>query len=165
MRSLCVAVLLAAAAPALAGDSPRQSGKLGLGVGAGTLNSGLSAKYFVSPEFAFQGVVGVWGLGRGTGSAIGLSAEFLVEMPTLHEQEELEIAWNIGAGPFIAVQDSSFGPSDVLWLGASGVLGVELNFKVVPIDFVLEYRPSILVVPDFYISLVDFGGHVRFYFK
>jgi hypothetical protein len=37
------------------------SKKLGLGLGGGTVNSGLAGKYFLSDKIALQGVVGSYG--------------------------------------------------------------------------------------------------------
>lgn len=163
MRTLACLVLLSSA-PALAFDAvPRQPGKLGLGLGGGTRTSGLSAKYTLDKAFSVQGVVGVdparWGDRGGT---LAVSVDALVEMPALYTADEVEIAWALGAGPYIAVGDN-------FWLGASGVLGLEFNFQPIPLEFTLEYRPTLELVgprPDGQGGLYLFGvgGHLRWWF-
>lgn len=158
-------LLLLSSTPALAFDAvPRQPGKLGLGLGGGTRTSGLSAKYTVDKAFSVQGVVGVdpgrWGDQGGT---LAVSADALVEMPAIYTVEELEIAWAIGAGPYLAVGNN-------FWLGASGVLGLEFNIQPIPLEFTLEWRPTIELVgprPDGRTSGIypfGFGGHIRWWF-
>jgi hypothetical protein len=157
---LCVLSTPALSTPALAFDTvPRQPGKFGLGLGGGTRTSGLSGKYTFTKEFSLQGLVGTdsrraYG-GDGT-LAMALSA--LVEMPALHEDDDIEVAWCVGAGPFMAVGDQ-------FWLGAHAVIGLELNLRVIPLEFTIEYRPSFEIVgPDNGLELVDFGGHLRWWF-
>ncbi|OIP35048.1 MAG: hypothetical protein AUK47_17330 [Deltaproteobacteria bacterium CG2_30_63_29] len=138
-------------------DEVRSAGNFGLGLGGGTGTSGLSMKYFVNNSNAFQGVVGVWGLGRNHGSVIGLSADYLWEGPALASGSVLELGWNIGLGAFA-------GTGDAFWLGAAGVLGLEFNFRPIPIDIVLEYRPGLLILERVDADLINFGGHLRYYF-
>lgn len=107
---------------------------------------------------AVQGVVGGWG-GWG-GGGLGLSADYLFEMPTLAETEPLDIAWNIGPGLGVGL----FPAADIVGVAASGVLGLELGFNPVPIDIVLEYRPTVLVVPAVAFDFVNISGHVRWFF-
>jgi hypothetical protein len=159
-----LATLLLLATPALAFDAvPRQPGKVGLGIGGGTRTSGLSIKHTLDKSFSVQGVVGVdparWGDRGGT---LAISADALFEMPALYTSSDIEIAWAIGAGPYLAVGDN-------FWLGASGVLGLEFNLQPIPLEFTIEYRPTIELVgprPDSQsrIYLFGVGGHLRWWF-
>ncbi len=135
----------------------RSSGNFGIGLGGGTGASGVSMKYFMADAHAVQGVVGVWGLGRDYGTVIGLSLDYLWEGPSLARGSVIDLGWAIGLGGF-----GGFG--DAFWLGASGVLGLEFNFVPVPIDIVLEYRPGLLILNDLKADLINFGGHIRYYF-
>lgn len=173
MLSLLSAVLLLAfGAPrdALAGSPIRTGGNLGLGVGGGTWVDGLSIKYFMSGKTALQGVIGAWGYGHnyydGYGyygyygynrGVVGLSGDFLWEQPAIADSEGLELAWNAGLGPSIQGGDGLFG------LGVHGTLGLEFNFKPIPIDLVLEYKPGLIVLPGFGADLYDFAVHLRIY--
>ncbi len=154
-----VALSLAAVEAAHAGDPIRSGGNFGLGLGGGLAVSGLSGKYWLAEAHALQGVVGAWGLGRAGGSSLGVGLDYLIEMPTITDTEPVEIGWNLGVGGTLGV-----GGNGLAWAGASGVAGLEFNFHPVPIDLVLEYRPGVVVVPAFGAYLVNFSGHIRYYF-
>lgn len=148
--------LIAAPLTASAGTPVQSPGNFGLGLGAGTHVSGISGKYWLASDFSAQAVVGAWGLGRGTGGALGVSADGLFELPRLLQDDALDIGWNIGPGVNLAV-------GNAVGLGVNGVLGLEFNIHAVPIDIVLEYRPGISVIPDVNADLIGFGGHIRVY--
>lgn len=168
LACLLFASLALSAAPAEA-KPVRTPGRFGLGIGSGTMANGLSAKYFAAKEHALQFNLGVFGGGgidnrwRRFGG-LGLSADYLFEMPTLVKAgQAFELAWNVGAGIGIGLDDDDRG-DDFFALAASFVLGLEFNFIPVPIDIVLEYRPGLLLTPDVDFDAVDFTGHIRFYF-
>ena len=84
----------------------RQPGNVGIGLGAGTFATGFSIKYFPESAFAIQGNVG-WFRDRffcdrrrcvGGGDSFAISADFLIERPTLTGNKDVELAWNFGAG-------------------------------------------------------------------
>lgn len=164
MRAL-FGLLLLTATPALAFETvPRKPGGLGLGLGGGTRTSGISAKYTMDSAFSLQGVVGTdFGRYRDRGGTLALSVDAMFEMPPLHTDKNVEIAWGVGVGPYMAVGDN-------FWLGASGVLGIQLHIQPVPLEFTLEWRPSFELVgphPDgrthgFY--PLGIGGHIRWWF-
>ncbi len=145
----------------------KKAGNLGLGVGGGTLATGLSVKYFVSDFTSFQANAGFgrgcFGCGRYGGAyfgdSISVSADGLLEGGRLAGDKNFSVSWELGAGAGL-----SFGDGGNLVVAASGVIGVQLNVNLIPIDFVLEFRPGAVVVPDVYLNLIDFTGHVRYYF-
>lgn len=156
---LAAALALLIPGDALAGAPIRAAHNFGLGLGGGTLTSGISAKYWLADSHAIQGVVGTWGATRaGFNAGFGVSVDYLLEMPTITDTEPMELGWNLGAGGWLAT--GAFGE----YLGAAGVLGLELNFHPVPIDVVIEYRPGLSIVPTVGADLVNFTGHVRYYF-
>lgn len=151
----------------------RQAGNVGIGLGAGTFATGFAIKYFPQPDFAIQGNLGWWRdrfvcndrRCYGGGDSVAISADFLIERPTITGNKDVELAWNFGAGAGLGIEDDDrFNNDDDIALGVSGVLGLELLINLIPIDLVIEYRPNLLVIPDVDIDLIDFGGHVRFYF-
>ena len=83
----------------------------------------------------------------------------------------LELAWN--AGPGVGVAQWSYGNYRATTLGVSGVVGLEINLKVIPIDIVVEYRPLILLGESYSwmgtssnnLILVNTSSHIRYYFK
>ncbi len=155
MRTLPLFLLMLAPLTASAGTPIQSGGNFGLGLGGGTHVSGLSGKYFFGNDLAGQAVVGWWGAGR-DGGGLGVSGDLLFEMKPLVSTDPVDIAWNIGPGVNVGVGDAT-------WLGVNGVLGLEFNFKPVPIDLVLEYRPGLQVIQDLNPDLIGFGAHIRVY--
>lgn len=138
---------------------PREPGHLGIGLGVSTRTSGVSLKYTADPAFSIQGVVGIdSGAYNERGGTLALAASALFEMPAIYENDDFELGWALGAGPYIAVGDN-------FWLGAHGVAALEFNIRAIPLEITLEYRPSIeLIGPDQVgIAPIDFGGHIRWW--
>ncbi|MEZ4459594.1 MAG: hypothetical protein R3E66_07650 [bacterium] len=151
------------------GMTIRSAGNVGVGLGAGTLASGLSLKYFADSNFAIQGNVGWWrsrwwGCDNrrcyGGGDALAVSADAIFEQPVFAGNGSVDLAWNFGLGGGLGLSDYN----NNIGAAAAGILGLEVLINVIPIDIVLEFRPNILVVPDVAFDLVDFTGHIRFYF-
>lgn len=150
----------------------RQAGNVGIGVGSGTLASLLSLKYFPSTSTAFQFNLGVHNTRRSYyGDAIALGFDYLLEQPSFGGSGGFEVAWNIGPGVSLGLSDGRY---ENFWIvGVSGVIGLEFLINVIPIDVVLEYRPSLFIYNDnfndrgrdgFAIDLVEFGAHIRYFF-
>ncbi len=171
---LLVSLFCMFALPAVAktglGYPPRaikKAGNLGIGVGAGTLATGLSLKYFLSDATSVQGNLGFsrgcYGCGRYGGryysESIAVSVDCLLERGPLMGDSQFSLDWEIGAGGGVGFSDGGN-----LALAVSGVVGLQLNIHALPIDLVIEFRPGVVVVPDVYLNLVDFTGHVRYYF-
>lgn len=156
--SLLAAVLLVTALTSISSSAhaaDKVRGNIGLGVGRGTGVWGLSGKLYMGDATSIQGVVGV------DSNYIGFSGDFLLEMPALADLGGLEIAWALGAGAGVGISDNSIG------IAVAGVAGLEFNFSVIPslpFDLVLEWRPTLSVVPDVGLGLTSFSGHIRVYF-
>lgn len=151
--AMIIASLMSLSSTAHAADKVR--GNIGIGVGRGTGVWGLSGKLYMGDATSIQGVVGV------DSNYIGLSGDFLLEMPALVDLGALEIAWALGAGAGVGISDNSLG------VAVAGVAGLEFNFNVIPslpFDLVLEWRPTLSVIPDVGLGLVNFTGHIRIYF-
>ena len=141
---------------------PRQGFGIGLGMGTGV--SGVSAKLPTGPG-AFQGVAGVWGSGGGEGrythiDGIALSIDYLFEMPTLASSPYFNLDWSFGLGGGVGVSTNGGTPG----VAAAGIAGLEFNFTRAPFDIVLEYRPSVGILPGPGIELIGFTAHVRIWF-
>jgi hypothetical protein len=164
MRSLTpVAVALALATlPGLAhaGADHRRAGKFGIGLGGGTNTGGVSAKYWMGDSTALQLVAGGYGKWGSGSSGLGLNADYLLEMPALTEAGPVEIAWNVGAGAGVGL----FPAADVVAIQGAGVAGLEFALIPVPLDITLEYRPTIGITPNVGLDLVNFTGHIRWFF-
>ncbi len=160
--ALCAGLSLALPQTAHA-DNIRTPGGIGLGLGSGTVSNGLSGKLFLSDGNALQLVVGTWGGGGykdryGNFHGLGLSADYLLEMPAIASGSVVELAWNIGGGVGVGLDDDAFG------LAGAFIAGLEFNFVPLPISLVLEYRPTLGVAPGLGFDLIDFTGHLRVHF-
>lgn len=158
MRTLTVlgALLFAGlSTPAMAADP--SGGTLGVGLASGASSygfggAGLSLKKYAGST-AYQGVV------RLNNNYIGVGADFLLEQPSFADLGgAAQLGWNYGLGANVGLGNNYLG------LGASGVVGLEVLFQPLPIDLVLEYRPGAYILPGFALDLVNFSGHLRYYF-
>jgi hypothetical protein len=164
------AVLTLSASTANASDSLRRSGNFGLGVGVGSFSGGgLSGKYWLSDTSAVQATISGSGTSIGyTYSSSAISADYLIEMPVIASKDELELGWNFGPG--VGVAQWTLGDASATTFGLSGVLGLEINLKVLPIDIVIEYRPLMLMGESYAwmgtsTNRVNTSSHIRYYFK
>ncbi len=113
-------------------------------------------KHFLTKGTAVQGVVGAYGGWEGGG--LGLNADYLIERPPIASGEVIDLAWNFGAGAGVGIHDNSAA------VAVSGVLGLEFAFVPAPIDLVIEYRPTLGVVPGIGVDLINATGHLRWFF-
>ena len=138
-------------------------GTLGVGLGAGTIASGLSGKYYSANSIAFQANLGSFGGSRGdrfkNPGGVAASLDVLLERPAFVVTPVVTLEWNLGLGAGLGIRD------DALGVAAAGVLGLEFNFVPVPIDLVLEYRPTLAILQDVDFEPIDLTGHLRFYFQ
>lgn len=153
-------------------DSPiRRPGRFGLGLGLTTLSTGVSAKYVVDRVGALQfglGSLGCCGARHrwGEWGGVGVGFDYLFEMPTIAVAgRAFDLAWNFGPGVGFGFDTHHryYGDDDFAF-AASFVLGLEFDFIPIPLDFVLEWRPNFLFVPEVDVDPLDFTAHVRGYF-
>ena len=88
------------------------------------------------------------------------TADYLYEMPVLLDTQLGDLAWNVGPGLGLGV----YAPTNSVALTATGVVGLELAFGPIPLDLVVEYRPTLVFVPEVYFDPIDFTGHLRVFF-
>ncbi|MEZ4319323.1 MAG: hypothetical protein R3F61_17550 [Myxococcota bacterium] len=170
MRTLMVSLAaLALGAPAMAAPPIRNGGNLGLGLGATTSIVGLDTKYWMNPNLSFQALLGVYDIGRGFDDlALGVDADVLVEVPLVDADDAFDLGLALGAGGVFA----SGANADLdLVAGANLVVGIEGNIDAVPLDVVIDYRPTIWLLDDldgldddFRLDFVELGVHVRYWF-
>ena len=157
-----VAGLVALGMPgvAVAGGPPGGGGPAGLGLGGGLGMSGISGKLYLGDGTALQGVVGNYGYWDGdvhVNGGLGVGVDLLLEQPTFAGGELLDVGWCYGVGGAVGVGGG-------VTIGASGVVGLELLFNPLPIDFVIEWRPGVTIGNGLDLSLFGSSGHVRYYF-
>ena len=156
--------------PSTHAEPIRSPGRFGLGLGSGTLTNGLSAKYFMSREDALQFNLGEFG-GHGFRhrwhrfDGVGVGIDYLREMPDIvRAGRAFDLAWNFGGGLGLGFDDHDDTDHDDVAFALAFVLGLEFNFIPIPLDIVLEWRPSLLFIPDVDFDAVDFTAHIRVYF-
>jgi len=152
------------------GKQIRSAGNIGVGIGTGTFASGLSLKYFPDSAFAVQGNIGLWrsrwwGKNNrdyyyGGGDSLAVSIDALFEQGVFAGKGDIDLARNFGLGGGLGLSYYNYS----IGAAAAGILGLEILINVIPIDIVLEFRPTILIVPTVHFDLVDFTGHIRYYF-
>lgn len=151
------------AGEAHAGGTDAVRGKsFGIGFGGGNAISGLSLKV-PGGSSAVQATLGIHPYG------IGLGLDGLLEMPELAQAPGIVgVAWNLGVGGGLYLWDNGpFDNDDGVGVSVSGIAGLEFNFDILPtlpFDIVLEYRPTLFVVPGIDLDLIRFTSHIRVYF-
>jgi len=160
--AVLVGVFLFSSADAHAFGEARRG--FGVGLGSGTIANGLSVKMMAGPG-AFQWVAGFWG-GGGAGDrfrhidGVAGSLDYLFEMPSLARSPYFTVDWAFGFGGGVGVPTFN----GQVGAAASGIAGIEFNFTTVPLDLTIEYRPTIAIIPDPHLHLVDFTAHLRLWF-
>lgn len=142
------------------GTDAVRSKSFGIGLGGGTGVSGLSLK--IPGDVAIQATLGIDPYGLGIGIDGLLEQAEIASAPGV-----VGIAWNIGLGGTVLLWDGPGKNDGNIGLGVSGIAGLEFNFDVLPalpFDIVLEYRPSLFVIPNVDLDLIRFTGHIRVYF-
>lgn len=65
--------------------------------------------------------------------------------------------WYVGAGPYIRIDDP-------FWFGVAAEIGLEYNFKAVPIALGIDWRPSVSIIEETDFHAGGFGINVRYVF-
>ncbi|MCO4764447.1 MAG: hypothetical protein KC502_23245 [Myxococcales bacterium] len=141
---------------AFARGTIRQGKSWGIGLtGAFGGSSGISFKTFMGRRLALQ----VSGGGAfGNGKAVpSIGADLLLEMPRLAGGRIIKLAWNVGGGARTAL-----GKNSGVWV--HGVVGLELLFKPVPIDLVIEWTPTFFGTGGADVDVRGAGTHIRWWF-
>lgn len=141
-------MVLLATAPAFAADVIGNGKNFGVGGGGGRMTSGLTAKYYLSPTTAVQGVVGLGGWGT------SVSADFIKEFPTLAEGSAGRLFWGAGVGAGAVMYN--VGSNSATILGVSGVIQLGWHFASFPLELVSDWRPTFFIGD--YIGGLWWGG-------
>lgn len=132
-------------------------GSFGLGLGGGTMVSGLSAKYYMGNSSAIQAVIG------GSGWGFGASVDYAQDIVTL-----ARTSWgkfNLYAGAGGAFHAYNVGADQSAVFGAAGIVGLNLHFTEIPLELATEWRPA-YTFGDYVggLYLGGAGGGIRWYF-
>jgi hypothetical protein len=168
----CIALALAWVDDARATEVGR-SKDFGLGIAIGDPTS-IVAKYFVSPENAFDFGLGFWRVSRGCRGPddddicdeggfgrLTFNMDYLWQQPII-SGSGAKLDWHIGAGGRVWLWDDAAGGDFAL--AARMPLGLDVTFpKPDFLEVFLELAPAVYVVPGLYLDFDVFLG-VRFYF-
>lgn len=130
-----------------------QQGRLGLGFGGSSIASGITGKYYLTNRSALQLAGGSW-----VGQGFAFSGDVIIEMPQLVKVDVLSMNWHAGAGA--ALFSSS---ETTLGIGVMGVLGLGFQLEPIPVELVMDIRPSFNVglgYPFYFYG----GGALRYFF-
>lgn len=142
---------------------------LGVGLGSGSYTSGVTGKFYVDEQSAFQLFVGSLGAfgryGCGFNCGIAISGDYIGEFSDLLEEvSEGELFLGAGGGGFVYNWNG-------VALGVNGVFEVGWHFRQVPVELILDIRPmlgfdtgSFRAFDDELFFDIDGGGAVRYYF-
>lgn len=165
---MAVTLLTLSSLPNLA-EAKNVRGSTGIGIGSSRFNYGLSLKHYMNSSSAVQLLVG-----GGWGHDLGLDADYLLEMPAIVDAGPVEVAWNVGGGIGVDLWNSYYRPywenrrysHRGLSVRAAFVAGLEFNIHAIdalPIDIVLEWRPTIGITPRMGFAVDNFAGNIRLY--
>lgn len=108
-------------------------GRFGLGLAGSYPASGITGKIYLSENQAVQATAGFWLFG-----GIQVSADYLFEFPTFVSDDYITLHWYLGVG----------GNAAFLWGGIGGgfqgVAGLDLQVREIPLEFVVEFRPTVM---------------------
>lgn len=151
-------------------------GRIGLGLGRGTLASGLTGKFYLSDRSALQAHAGYtngWGWSNCSGGrgrydydcrsfyGFGLNVDYLGTFAHLVSGSAGRLSASAGGGGAL----SSGGPYGSGLFAANGVVELGWHFSEVPIELAADWRPFIgFGSGGMFLSLFDFGFSARFYF-
>lgn len=134
--------------------------KVGLGLEGGR-GAGLSVKLDQGGHALQFGLSGArygrhWRYGFYSSGLIA-HADYLVEGGLLTRGQGLELPWYAGGGIDLGL---GYGTA----VGAHAALGMAFEFKPFPLDFALEWAPTLWIDDGLYIDPVFFRGMIRVWF-
>ena len=133
---------------------------IGLGVGSGTTSTALTGKKYLEQDKAVQLFLGTQGV-LASVQSVSFGGDFLLEY-TLRESNVGRLFYGFGAGVGIfsyngfAFQSSS--------IGFSGVGEIGIHLSGIPLEIILDIRPTLFIGDLAGLSLFGGGGAVRWYF-
>lgn len=167
--SACAALALTVSTPSVAHAQVGGARRFGLGLALGYPDVGLSAQYFMNQRTSLQFVLSFWyrngRFGRDyvdSGSGVFLRADYLFHPVTLIRGSTADLGFYVGPGLY-----AGFGNSDNLAAGLELPLGLEVQFKTIPLDLAFEAVPRLAIINPSGIDLgFGVGGtfHIRYYF-
>lgn len=163
------ALALSLALPSVAHAQVGGARRFGLGLALGYPDVGLSAQYFMTQRTSLQFVASFWyrngRFGRDyvdSGNGFFLRGDYLFHPVTLIRGSTADLGFYVGPGLY-----AGFGSGESLAFGGELPLGLEVQFKTIPLDLAFEAVPRLAIVDSNGVNLgFGVGGsfHIRYYF-
>lgn len=162
MNRLLLAAALLFCSPLASATEIGTSKTTGIGISAGTLAGGLSAKFYRENDMALQVTVGSY-TNNWAGNLL-VAADLTTNITTLFQDAAGQLLVNVGAGGAVVMYNIAgiSGGS----LGANAILGLVWQFSDLPLEMTLDWRPTILI-GEFYYSGINLYGNglgIRYFF-
>ncbi|RYY31425.1 MAG: hypothetical protein EOO04_01245 [Chitinophagaceae bacterium] len=122
-----------------------------------TLNNSITGKYFVTDRSAIEGIISF-------GSKFGVGALLEIYKPFNTEG----LSWFYGAGAYAGFASNSdqYGKGGGrVFVGPTGILGLDYKFPNVPVNLSLDWKPELDIVPAINFVPDAFALSVRFAFR
>ena len=169
MKKMIIAVLMLAMTTLYAGDyqglSEDNSGRFGVGLGGSSHVGGISAKLYLSDKMAVQG-----SLGSTYSDGFAGNVDIVLQMTQLIKgNKDLLLPLYIGAGVDFwswsgtTYRNGHWEDETSFILGASGVVGLALQFKEFPLELSTEIRPTFFL-GEYGGFHIYGGGAIRWFF-
>lgn len=129
-----------------------QNYKTGIGIrlssASPTLSNAITAKYFLTPVNALEGILSF-------GSRFGIGGLYEIHEPL----NFAGLQWYYGAGGYVGFE------SNDTYLGPTGVLGLDYKFEKIPLNLSLDWKPELDILPRIAFIPDAFGLSARFTLK
>ena len=133
------------------------SSKIGVGLNVGTLTNGLTAKRYFESNLIIQAFVGTRGVRYQHTFSIGADAMF--EKP-IREIDHGRLFFGYGGGLSL-YSHRRFGFSSI---GFSGVGELGIHFSAIPLECIIDVRPSVIIGELGDIHILSGGIATRWFF-
>jgi hypothetical protein len=137
-----------------------RAGRFGLGVGTGTLTTGVTGKVYLNDRVAIQALVGL-GYGFSAGTGVDLNVDGIYEMPKIWGNNVISINWQLGGGAAFGFYS---GVGHGTGIGIEAIGGAGLQLLRVPLEFVLDIRPTVLFGSGYNTFYFGAGASARYFF-
>jgi hypothetical protein len=129
--------------------SSAQNYKFGIGVrlsnASPTINNSITAKYFISPETALEGLISF-------GNRFGIGGLYEINKPLNFPG----LQWSYGGGGYVGFQSRD------TYLGPTGIIGLDYKFEKIPLNLSIDWKPELDILPKISFIPDAFGLSARF---
>ena len=147
-------------APGLSKAEIGQDQAIGAGVGVGSVHTSFTARYYFHRHFVAQAFVGAYEFGSG----VAVDGDVVMPFGPFWENDDIALGFGIGGGGGTVLHGFE-DEADAIFF-ANGVGELYMHFKDVPIELIVDWRPTILLGDDKHsgLALAEGRAAARWYF-